>query len=98
MTSRTKAIWISILRVVVGAAVISLVFVGPQSAWGWVGLVPLITGLVGTCPVYSLLGINTCGISRPDRQNPARPRRQSRERAQIIDCDSLLLVSGYTAP
>jgi len=53
-----------ILRVVVGAAVISLVFVGPQSAWGWVGLVPLITGLVGNCPVYSLLGINTCGIKQ----------------------------------
>ncbi|MDH5617910.1 MAG: DUF2892 domain-containing protein [Gammaproteobacteria bacterium] len=53
-----------ILRVVVGAAVVSLVFVGPQSAWGWVGLVPLITGLVGTCPVYSLLGINTCGIKQ----------------------------------
>ena len=53
-----------ILRVVVGAAVISLVFVGPQSTWGWVGLVPLITGLVGICPVYSLLGINTCGIKQ----------------------------------
>jgi hypothetical protein len=53
-----------ILRVVVGAAAISLVFVGPQSAWGWVGLVPLITGLVGSCPVYSLLGINTCGIKQ----------------------------------
>lgn len=51
-----------ILRVVVGAAAISLVFIGPQTAWGWVGLVPLITGLAGTCPVYSLLGINTCGI------------------------------------
>jgi len=50
------------LRVVVGAAVISLVFIGPQSAWGWVGLVPLVTGLIGNCPVYSLLGINTCGI------------------------------------
>jgi hypothetical protein len=53
-----------ILRVIVGAAVISLVFVGPQSAWGWVGLVPLITGLVGNCPVYSLLGVNTCGIKQ----------------------------------
>lgn len=53
-----------ILRVVVGAAVISLVFIGPQTAWGWVGLVPLITGLVGNCPVYSLLGINTCGIKQ----------------------------------
>ena len=53
-----------ILRVVVGAAVISLVFVGPQSAWGWVGLVPLITGLVGNCPVYSLFGISTCSIKQ----------------------------------
>ena len=53
-----------ILRVVVGAVAISLVFVGPQSAWGWVGLVPLVTGLVGNCPVYSLLGINTCGIKQ----------------------------------
>lgn len=53
-----------ILRVVVGAIAISLVFVGPQSAWGWVGLVPLVTGLVGNCPVYSLLGIKTCGINQ----------------------------------
>ena len=50
------------LRVIAGAALISLVFIGPQSAWGWVGLVPLVTGLVGNCPVYSLLGINTCGL------------------------------------
>ncbi len=53
-----------VLRVVVGAAAISLVFIGPETAWGWLGLVPLITGLVGTCPVYSLLGINTCGIKQ----------------------------------
>ena len=51
-----------ILRVVLGAALISLVFVGPQTAWGWVGLIPLVTGLIGNCPVYSLLGLNTCGI------------------------------------
>ena len=51
-----------ILRVVVGLAVLSLVFVGPETAWGWLGLVPLVTGLVGTCPVYSILGINTCSI------------------------------------
>jgi hypothetical protein len=53
-----------ILRVIVGAAVISLVFVGPQTAWGWAGLVPLITGLVGKCPVYSLFGISTCSIKQ----------------------------------
>jgi len=51
-----------ILRIVAGAALVSIVFVGPQTAWGWIGLVPLITGLVGNCPVYSLLGINSCGV------------------------------------
>ena len=50
------------LRVVLGAALISLVFVGPQTAWGWVGLVPLLTGIVGNCPVYSIFGINTCSL------------------------------------
>jgi hypothetical protein len=52
------------LRVVAGAALISLVFVGPQTMWGLIGIVPLVTGLIGNCPVYSLLGINTCSISR----------------------------------
>ena len=50
------------IRVVAGLALLSLVFVGPQTAWGWVGLVPLATGLIGWCPAYSLFGINTCGI------------------------------------
>ena len=51
-----------VLRVVAGAALVSLVFVGPQTAWGWIGVVPLVTGLLGNCPVYSLLGISTCPI------------------------------------
>ena len=50
------------LRVVFGLVVLSLVFVGPQTTWGWIGLVPLVTGLVGFCPLYSVLGINTCSI------------------------------------
>ena len=49
-----------LLRIVVGLAVLSLVFVGPQTAWGWIGVVPLLTGLVGYCPAYSLIGLNTC--------------------------------------
>jgi hypothetical protein len=49
------------LRIVVGAALISIVFVGPETPWGWVGLVPLITGLVGNCPMYKLFGIDTLG-------------------------------------
>jgi hypothetical protein len=48
------------LRIIVGIVLLALVFVGPKTAWGWIGLVPLLTGLVGTCPIYSLLGIKTC--------------------------------------
>ena len=48
------------VRVIVGLALISLVFVGPQTAWGWVGVVPLLTGIVGWCPAYTLLGVSTC--------------------------------------
>ncbi|MCV2876079.1 DUF2892 domain-containing protein [Rhodobacteraceae bacterium XHP0102] len=48
------------LRVILGVALIAIVFVGPQTAWGWLGLVPLVTGLVGNCPVYSILGFKTC--------------------------------------
>ena len=51
-----------LLRIMLGVALLAIVFVGPQTAWGWVGLVPLVTGLVGFCPLYSLLGINTCSI------------------------------------
>ncbi len=50
-----------ILRIIVGLALIAIVFVGPQTPWGWLGLIPLGTGLIGWCPPYALLGINTCG-------------------------------------
>lgn len=49
-----------ILRIVVGLVLILLVFVGPQTPWGWVGLMPLATGLFRWCPAYRLLGMNTC--------------------------------------
>ena len=49
------------VRVVVGAIILSLAFVGPQTPWGYVGLVPILTGLVGFCPAYKLLGIDTRG-------------------------------------
>lgn len=48
------------LRVVLGLVLLSLVFVGPQTLWGLVGLIPLATGLIGSCPIYSILGISTC--------------------------------------
>jgi hypothetical protein len=49
-----------ILRIVVGLALIAIVFVGPQTNWGWFGVIPLVTGLIGWCPPYALLGISTC--------------------------------------
>lgn len=52
------------LRVIAGIVLISLVFVGPETPWGWLGIVPLATGLIGSCPLYSLLGINTCPMKR----------------------------------
>jgi hypothetical protein len=63
-----------VLRVVVGLGLLSLVFVGPQTPWGWLGLVPLVTALVGYCPAYSLLGMRTCAV-RGDTRGDAAPGR-----------------------
>jgi hypothetical protein len=48
------------LRVLVGAGILSLYFVGPQTVWGLLGLVRIVTGLFGFCPAYTLIGVNTC--------------------------------------
>lgn len=50
-----------VLRAVVGLGLIALVFVGPQTPWGWIGLVPLATVALSWCPVYTLLKIRTDG-------------------------------------
>lgn len=47
------------VRVVAGLAAISLVFVGPKTPWGWIGLVFIATGLIGWCPLYTVLGLST---------------------------------------
>ncbi len=53
-----------VIRVVAGLGVLSLVFVGPQTPFGWLGLVLVATGAVGTCPVYTLLGVSTNGSTK----------------------------------
>ncbi|MBK7673718.1 MULTISPECIES: DUF2892 domain-containing protein [Candidatus Accumulibacter] len=53
-----------ILRIVVGIALIAMAALGVVGAWGWIGVVPLLTGLLGTCPAYSLLGMNTCPLKK----------------------------------
>ncbi|MBU2822499.1 DUF2892 domain-containing protein [Acidithiobacillus caldus] len=48
------------IRIVAGLVLLALVFVGPRTPWGLIGILPLVTGLVGFCPAYGLLGIRTC--------------------------------------
>ncbi len=48
------------LRIVLGVALLALVFFGPKTPWGWIGLAPLLTGALGSCPLYTVLGMNTC--------------------------------------
>jgi len=49
-----------IIRIVAGIAILSLAFVGPKTAWAYLGIVPLATGLMGWCPPYALFGFSTC--------------------------------------
>jgi len=53
-----------IVRVLLGIVLLSLVFVGPQTLWGLIGLVPLLTGLAGSCPIYTLFGLRTCPVAK----------------------------------
>lgn len=55
-----------VIRAVIGLAVISLVYLGPKTPWGWLGLVPFLTAVTGWCPLYSVFGFNTC-------KAPAKP-------------------------
>lgn len=53
--------WDRIVRIAVGVALLTLVFNGPQTLWGLVGLVPLLSGIVRFCPGYAATGVSTCG-------------------------------------
>lgn len=52
-----------VIRIVVGIGLLTLVFVGPMTMWGLVGIIPLVTGIIGWCPPYAILGISTCKVS-----------------------------------
>jgi hypothetical protein len=56
-----------VIRVALGLGVLSLAFVGPQTAWGYLGIIPLATGVLGSCPVYNLFGITTCPYKASQR-------------------------------
>jgi len=50
------------VRVIAGISLVALAATGTVGAWGWIGVVPLATGLIGWCPAYTLLGFSTCPI------------------------------------
>lgn len=51
------------LRVAAGLALVALAATGTVGAWGWIGVVPLVTAAIGWCPAYTLLGIRTCAAA-----------------------------------
>lgn len=55
-----EAGWDRTLRIVIGLVAISLVFVGPKTMWGLLGIIPLATGVTGSCLLYSVMGVSTC--------------------------------------
>jgi hypothetical protein len=68
---QNAASWDRIARVLLGIGLLALVFVGPQTPYGWIGLVPLATGLAGFCPLYRLFGVSTCPVDT--RRTGGRP-------------------------
>ena len=56
--------WDHIARVAVGLVLIGLAATGQVGIWGWIGVVPLATGAMGWCPLYTVLGIKTCPMKR----------------------------------
>lgn len=52
-----------VLRVGLGLGLLSLTVLGPRTAWGYLGFVPLVTGLLGSCPLYTLFGVSTCRMN-----------------------------------
>ena len=50
------------VRIAAGLALLSLTLIGPKTLWGLIGIAPLITGIAGRCPAYSLFGLNTCSM------------------------------------
>ena len=57
-----------VFRVVLGLVLLSLTYLGPRTMWGYIGFIPLMTGLIGHCPLYALIGFNTCSKNRPNNK------------------------------
>ncbi len=51
------------LRIALGLALLAIAFVGPKTPWGYAGLVLIVTGILGSCPLYALVGFSTCAVT-----------------------------------
>ncbi len=51
-----------IVRIVAGVGLLAIAFTGPKSPWGFLGFIPLLTAFMGSCPLYSVLGISSCPV------------------------------------
>jgi hypothetical protein len=60
--TKNEATWDRAIRIVLGVGLLSLVFLGPKTPWGYIGVVPLLTGLLGHCPLYRVVGLSTCPV------------------------------------
>lgn len=56
------------IRIALGIALLALAFTGPRTVFGYIGIVPLLTGIVGFCPLYRLVGLRTCPAPRPGQR------------------------------
>jgi len=52
------------VRVILGVGLVAAAATGRIGVWGYIGVVPILTGLMGTCPLYTVLGISTCPVSK----------------------------------
>ncbi|MBL4801634.1 MAG: DUF2892 domain-containing protein [Emcibacter sp.] len=55
-----------LLRIVVGVLLIISAVAGYFAPWGWIGVVPVVTALIGWCPAYTIFGVNSCRLSKGD--------------------------------
>ncbi|QEY60306.1 DUF2892 domain-containing protein [Pseudomonas sp. C27(2019)] len=56
------------LRIIVGLVLVGLALTGVVGWWGWLGIVPIVTGALGSCPAYSIIGVKTCGDKGCDKK------------------------------
>lgn len=69
MFSKNLAAWDRWARLVLGGGILSLAFWGPNTPWAWLGLILIGTAFLGHCPIYTMLGIRTCGSRHQDHKS-----------------------------